>query len=1184
MRRFVFVLGFVVALAAGAVWVGAHPGTASATQAAPGVQQVVHQPDGTPVRLTLWGDEFANGWETADGYTVVKDSVDGYWKFAERDGQGRLRPSNDRVGHEAPRGPRHLRPSQAAIDEARQALGAPPLGVPYAESAPPWADSSTHVLLLMVQFSDVTFAYTRDALQAGMFGTTASGPSNLAEYYNTVSGGMFQMLGDVAGPVTLTNKKDHYNSTAGGAAALVAEAVALADPSVNFKPYDNDANGVVDDLVIIYAGGGPHDGCYTTNPDPTPNELWPHSGGAGAVATDDAVTINPYIINSGTTSAYSGPGCQAMQTIGLIVHEFGHALGMPDLYDTSKVDMSEGGVGSWSPMASEFSGVVAVGDAPGIYDPWNLWFEGWITPTERTGQNQGFYLEQYSSTRDAVQLLPNPAGVQIGGTGEYFLVVNRERAGLDVAMPSCGTLIWHVDEAQTSNQVEGHRLVQLMQADGLGHLDIIGAGGNRGDTGDPYPGSTGNRSFTDATTPSAHFNNGTASGVRVQAVGGCDSTVPLNIGAAQAELGIGVSDMPDPVLAGRPLRYSVTVTNPGPGHATDVMVVDTIPTGVTFLTSSIPCTLSAGKLSCPIGTILVGGSYTFTLDVAVPANLLSAIPATTVELTNTAVVSAAQLDPDTSDNTMVTPTMVLGSADLELTKICLPGTPVPAGEKAACTFQVVNGGPSNAAAVVVTDAITAGAPVTVDAITVTPSGSCVPAAPAPSSSITLTCNLGTIGPSAKASVAVSFTTQQAADVKNIANVASGTPDPNTGNDTAQGTVSFISAADLSVTKTTVAEALAGTDVTFSIAVANAGPSPALAVVVKDLLPVGLSVLSVTPSVGSCIPGVPGDASQPLTCNLGNLAKNASATIAVRVHIQPGVAPGTILSNGVSVGSPTYDPAMGNNSASAAILVTNGADLVLTKSAVGVPIAGTAMSYLYSLANLGPSEARGVALHDVLPPSMTFVSAFQALGGVATGPPLPCDLVSAGTNEWSCLLGTIGVTGSSPLQFIVNVGIAANVPTGTHLLNSASVTSTTPDLDPATNAASAEVVVLTRADLAVSLTSNADTYKPSSTVVYTITVTNVGPSDSQDVVVTSQLPITKQAIYKFDSGGCVKAGLTLTCSLGSIAAGTSKSFNIYVVVKGSKGEVTSTASVASSTPDPVVANNTSTRKVLIKGGM
>ena len=65
MRRFVFILGLVVALAAGAAWIGAHPGTASATQAAPGVQQVVHQPDGTPVLLTLWGDEFGSGWETA---------------------------------------------------------------------------------------------------------------------------------------------------------------------------------------------------------------------------------------------------------------------------------------------------------------------------------------------------------------------------------------------------------------------------------------------------------------------------------------------------------------------------------------------------------------------------------------------------------------------------------------------------------------------------------------------------------------------------------------------------------------------------------------------------------------------------------------------------------------------------------------------------------------------------------------------------------------------------------------------------------------------------------------------------------------------------------------------------------------------------------------------------------------
>jgi hypothetical protein len=82
------------------------------------------------------------------------------------------------------------------------------------------------------------------------------------------------------------------------------------------------------------------------------------------------------------------------------------------------------------------------------------------------------------------------------------------------------------------------------------------------------------------------------------------------------------------------------------------------------------------------------------------------------------------------------------------------------------------------------------------------------------------------------------------------------------------------------------------------------------------------------------------------------------------------------------------------------------------------------------------------------------------------------------------------------------------------------------------------------------------------------------------VVTDNLPDTKQAIYVFDTAGCSESGTVLTYNLGTIAAGTSKSFNVYVTVKGNKGQVSDTASVTSSTFDPVSANNSSTRVVLI----
>jgi uncharacterized repeat protein (TIGR01451 family) len=107
------------------------------------------------------------------------------------------------------------------------------------------------------------------------------------------------------------------------------------------------------------------------------------------------------------------------------------------------------------------------------------------------------------------------------------------------------------------------------------------------------------------------------------------------------------------------------------------------------------------------------------------------------------------------------------------------------------------------------------------------------------------------------------------------------------------------------------------------------------------------------------------------------------------------------------------------------------------------------------------------------------------------------------------------------------------------------------------------------------------------IIYTITITNFGPSDSLADVVTDNLPNLKQATYQSDTGGCAKNAKTptvLTCTLGNLAVGTSKAFNIYERVNGTQGSISNTASVTSTftppTADPNTANNTSTRNVII----
>src|SRR5688500_14111973 len=141
--------------------------------------------------------------------------------------------------------------------------------------------------------------------------------------------------------------------------------------------------------------------------------------------------------------------------------------------------------------------------------------------------------------------------------------------------------------------------------------------------------------------------------------------------------------------------------------------------------------------------------------------------------------------------------------------------------------------------------------------------------------------------------------------------------------------------------------------------------------------------------------------------------------------------------------------------------------------------------------------------------MSFVGAFLAIGGAGLDP-LAWGEGAEGRNKCACPLGERGPTGTDPLEDVVNLFIQPDVPHGTPLANQADVTSDTFDSDLSNNGQTSEVIVQAVADLAILKTSDLDTYNPSATIKYTITVTNLGPSDSQAVKVFDDLPITKQA--------------------------------------------------------------------------
>jgi M6 family metalloprotease-like protein len=404
---------------------------------------------------------------------------------------------------------------------------------------------TANVPVILVTFSDTNPTYAASAFNSLLFGDKTW---SMRDYYSEVSYGKFTVSagpGGITGWFRAAKTHDYYgaNDTSGEdmwPGDLVYEAVAAADTSgFNFTPYDSDGNCYVDVVDIVHQGDGEevkgnpssniwskswslsgaqysghsHYGQYTTQ-SPCP---------AGGYIKVNSFVIEPELLRGGLT------------TMGVFAHEFGHALGLPDLYDT---DDSSEGIGEWSLMATgSWCGPSKGGDVPCHLDAWSKYALGWVTPHQVVGTLSAQPVAQAEGAPDIYQLL---SGSPRSG-GEYFLVENRQQVGFDTYLPGRGLLVWHIDEARkttdgTDNADEcypggpscatQHYRVALEQADAQWSLE---KNINRGDGGDPFPGSSGNTAFTGSSTPSSLVYSGQDAGVRVTNISTPASTMTATL-------------------------------------------------------------------------------------------------------------------------------------------------------------------------------------------------------------------------------------------------------------------------------------------------------------------------------------------------------------------------------------------------------------------------------------------------------------------------------------------------------------------------------------------------------------------------------------------------------------------------------------------------------------------------------
>jgi len=611
---------------------------------------------------------------------------------------------------------------------------------------------------------------------------------------------------------------------------------------------------------------------------------------------------------------------------------------------------------------------------------------------------------------------------------------------------------------------------------------------------------------------------------------------------------------PDPVVAGEPLTYTLTVSNNGFSTAPGVVVTDILPPSVTFASwtaSQGECQEDpAGTIKCFVGTLGEQGSVappdsaTITLTVDTDPSFRG-----TLNNTASAVANVEELNP--ADNTGIEVVTGIGVSDLEITKS--DTDPAIAGQSGSLTYTltVTNHGPSDAiegAGVTVVDSLPAG--VSLLSAVHNPangaSGSCVP------SGNTVVCSLGTMAAGETDTITLVVTPD--CDVRGvIANTCSvttgGETDPNGSNNLALEETTIIGEADLSSSKLgSPNPVIAGQDVTYTVTVNNAGPSSATNVVVTDELPAGTTFKVAGSSSGCSASG------QTVTCDIPSVTCGGSADVTIVATVASSVPQGTNLSNNVtSLARDESDVNVGNDGSFADVAVNRRAELSISKTdlqATAVP--GTPVTYTITVTNNGPSDSTGALVQDTFPMILSGIEWNCQGTGAAT-------CTSAGTGN---ILDPVSIPAGESVEYTVTANIDSAA-TGS-LINIAVVDAepgVLAELNGLDNTSTDTDTLTPQADLSISKLDNPDPVTVGATLQYTLTVQNNGPSDSPNSLVTDSFP------SEF-------TGATWTCSAsgGAICPNANGSGNISetIAVFPTGGQVV--YAVSGGTTQPAMGSN------------
>lgn len=399
------------------------------------------------------------------------------------------------------------------------------------------------------------------------------------------------------------------------------------------------------------------------------------------------------------------------------------------------------------------------------------------------------------------------------------------------------------------------------------------------------------------------------------------------------------------------------------------------------------------------------------------------------------------------------------------------------------------------------------------------------------------------------SITVNVAQSAGASVTNTASVSGG-GEVNTANDTANDLTNVVSRADIGVAKIAGSPTVTvGSNVNFTITVTNNGPSDSTGVQVTDQLQAGLTFVSATPSQGTYTSGSG-------VWNIGAIASGASVTLTLTATV---TTTGPLTNTARKTAETETDPNLSNDTASVTV---NGQapDLTIAKSHIGSFVHGSTGNYSLIVSNIGPVASSGlVTVSDTLPAGFT--------PSTASGTGWSCGIAG---QTVTCTRSDAMAGGASypAITIAVSVSQSATSP----LTNTATVAGGN-EVNTANNSASDPTAVTSQADLRVTKSASSATVAVGSSVTFTITARNLGPSDATGVQVTDQLPAGLTFVSATPSQGTYTSA-TGVWNIGAITSGASTTLSLVATVT-TAGAVTNTVrKTAQNEPDPNTSNDVS----------